>query len=209
LRICERALSKPSDMTNAIGRKALTAGDVWMEKASRGAARGLGTATFVGVLAAVYAGLGAWSPPAGAATLPSCSTRNLEIRDAGAQAATGHLLLALSYQNVTRRTCITYGFPGITLYSHGRRIAVAKRGRSHPYSVLYVRPGRRVYGVIEWAHFPFPGHRRCPVVTGVGVYAPNSTQQVRAQFASLGIYCGDPIVYPLASSPSRSLEGNS
>jgi hypothetical protein len=41
--------------------------------------------------------------------------------------------------------------------------------------------------VIEWVDSQLPGNRRCPVVTGVGIYAPNSTQLVRAQFADLGI----------------------
>jgi hypothetical protein len=151
-----------------------------------------------GLFAVIAVVVGMMSAAAGAATARSCSTGGLQIRMSGSSAASQLAFLTLSYRNVTSQACTTAGFPGVTLDSHGRTIAVATRHDTRPYSVLSVGPGRSVYGVVEWVQFPSPGHQHCPAVTGLGIYAPNSTQLARVPLHGVGTYCSDAVVYPLS-----------
>jgi uncharacterized protein YraI len=149
------------------------------------------------LFAAIAAVVGMMSAAAGAATARSCSTSRVQIRMSGSSTASELIFLTFSYRNVTSQTCTTSGFPGVTLYSDGRTIAVATRHNTRPYSVLSVGPGRSVYGVVEWVHFPSPGHEHCPAVTGLGIYAPKSTQLTRVPLHGVGTYCSAATVYPL------------
>jgi hypothetical protein len=163
--------------------------------------------TVFGALVAVAAGVSVIGPVASAATAPTCQTRDFRIRKVNDQGALGTYLIGIAYRNITQSTCTTNGFPGVTLYSHGRKLAVATRQRNAHFSALDVRPGRRVFGVVSYRHFPSPGHR-CRAVTGLGVYAPNSTQFVRFSIRRGDVYCSGATVYPLATSVKGSVSGH-
>lgn len=160
----------------------------------------------IAAVAAVAAGVSLIGPVASAATAPSCQTRDFRIQQINAQAALGTYLIGIAYRNITQSSCTTNGFPGVTLYSHGRKLVVATRQRDAHFSALQVRPGRRVFGVVSYRHFPSPGHR-CRAVTGLGVYAPDSTQFVRFSIPRGDVYCSAATVYPLATSVKASLSG--
>lgn len=138
---------------------------------------------------------------------PMCATSSLRIGVADNEAAAGTHLLAISYKNVTRATCRTGGFPGVTLYGPaGDQLAIAKRGTSRRAPQLLIRSGKRVYGVIAYGQAPV-ARQRCPAVTAVGIYAPNSRRSTRIKLHQPGQYCGGAEVYPLATSPRKSLNG--
>ena len=162
--------------------------------------------TVIGAVAVVAAGLSVIGPVASAATAPTCQTRDFRIRMINDQGALGTYLIGIAYRNITQSTCTTTGFPGVTLYSHGRQLVVATRQRNAHFSALQVRPGRRVFGVVSYHHFPSPGHR-CRAVTGLGVYAPNSTQVLRFSIRGGDVYCSAATVYPLATSVKGSVGG--
>lgn len=163
--------------------------------------------TVIGAIAAVAAGVSLIGPVASAATAPTCQTRDFRIRQINEQAALGTYLIGIAYRNITQSTCTTNGFPGVTLYSHGRKLVVATRQPNAPFSALQVRPGRQAFGVVSYEHFPSPGHR-CRAVTGLGVYAPNSTQFVRFSIPRGDVYCSGATVYPLAISVKASVIGH-
>jgi Protein of unknown function (DUF4232) len=162
--------------------------------------------TVIGAVAAVAAGVSLIGPVASAATAPTCQTRDFRIRKVNDQGALGTYLIGIAYRNITQSTCTTHGFPGVTLYSHGRKLVVATRQRNAHFSEVQVRPGRRVFGVVSYLHFPSPGHR-CRAVTGLGVYAPNSTQFVRFSIRRGDVYCSAATVYPLATTIKGSVGG--
>ena len=146
------------------------------------------------------------SVPASASPAPLCTGNDLHVRDAGGQAALGTFLAALSYRNITQHTCTTYGYPGVTVYSRGRKLTVAAREPHAMPAALQVRPGQRVYGVVAYNQTP-TGAKPCPTVTSLGVYAPDSTRYVRVHLRVGGNYCGrGAFVYPLASSPHHSVD---
>jgi hypothetical protein len=152
--------------------------------------------------------ISALSAPAGASAAPLCTGDNLQVRDAGGQGALGTVLEALSYRNITDRTCTTYGYPGVTVYARGRKLAVATREPNTVAPVLQVRPGQRVYGVVAYNETP-SGRSPCPTVSSLGVYAPNSTRYVRVHLRVGGEYCDrGAFVYPLASSPQHSVDSD-
>ncbi len=130
------------------------------------------------------------------------------IRESSSQGAAGTWLLALTYRNLTKRTCRTGGYPGVTLYSPtGKRlpkVTRAPRSYSRPRTLLLKR-NSVAYGVIAYPdNFGGP----CRRVAAVRVYAPNSTQSIRIRLKGAGRACGGRLLaYPLASSPSRSLNG--
>jgi hypothetical protein len=167
----------------------------------------LKTVTVIGAIAAVAAGVSLIGHVASAATAPTCQTRDFRIQQINAQAALGTYLIGIAYRNITQSTCTANGFPGVTLYSHGRKLVVATRRRNAHFSALQVRPGRRVFGVVSYRHFPSPGHR-CRAVTGLGVYAPGSTQFVRFAIPRGDVYCSAATVYPLATSVKASVSGH-
>ena len=78
-----------------------------------------------------------------AVTAPTCQTRDFRIRKINDQGALGTYLIGIAYRNITQSTCTTDGFPGVTLYSHGRKLVVATKRRNAHFSALQVRPGRR------------------------------------------------------------------
>jgi Protein of unknown function (DUF4232) len=162
--------------------------------------------TVIGAVAAAAAGVSVIGPVASAATAPTCQTRDFRIQQVNAQGALGTYLVGIAYRNITQSTCTTSGFPGVTLYSHGSKLVVATRQRNAHFSALQVRPGRQVFGVVSYLHFPSPGHG-CRAVTGLGVYAPNSTQFVRFSIPQGDVYCSGAAVYPLATSVRSSVLG--
>lgn len=162
--------------------------------------------TVIGAVAALAAGVSLIGPVASAATPPTCQTRDFRIRMVNDQGALGTYLIGIAYRNITQSTCTTNGFPAVTLYSHGRKLVVATRQRNAHFSALQVRPGRQVFGVVSYHHFPSPGHG-CRAVTGLGVYAPNSTQFVRFSILGGDVYCSAATVYPLATSVRGSVLG--
>jgi hypothetical protein len=165
-------------------------------------------ACVVGLIAAATVVISALVAPAGAFAAPLCTGDNLQVRAAGGQGALGTVLEALSYRNITGRTCTTYGYPGITVYSRGRKLAVATREPHTVPPLLQVRPGQRVYGVVAYSETS-SGRRPCPTVTSLGVYAPNSTRYVRVHLRVGGGYCDrGAFVYPLASSPQHSVDSD-
>jgi hypothetical protein len=166
-------------------------------RARLGAAGGLAAATGMFAMSSV---------PARAGTLPSCTTRSFQVRKVYAQAALGTVYLALSYRNISHRTCASGGFPGITLYSRGRELTVGKGNSGLQYSTLRVEPGQRVFNVVGYSQTSF-GTRSCPAVTGVKVSAPNSSQSVRVHLGAAGEYCKrGAFIDPLASSARRSMD---
>ena len=108
--------------------------------------------------------------PAGASATPLCAGNDLQVRDAGGQGALGTFLEALSYRNITDRTCTTYGYPGVTVYSRGRKLTVATREPHAMPAALQVRPGQRVYGVVAYNQTP-SGTSRAPSHEPRGVRA--------------------------------------
>ena len=142
-----------------------------------------------------------------APTTPACMTHNLQITPVIDGGAAGTRLLALSYRNTTTSTCNMVGFPGVTLYGRGgRKLAVARRGIHHqPIRVLQVKPGAREYGGISYSETPVPASRRCPPVTSLKIYAPNSRQASHVQLHHAGFYCAGALVRPLTTSAIASL----
>jgi Protein of unknown function (DUF4232) len=144
---------------------------------------------------------------ADAAGSPICATRNLRIRQSGSEGALGTRLVTVSYQNTTRVTCRTGGFPGVTLYgAGGRKLTVAGRVATRQAKPL-VKSGKRVYGVVSYGETPVPESQRCPAVTALLVYAPNSRESTHVSLHQAGVYCHRAEVYPLASSAQKSLNG--
>lgn len=173
-----------------------------MVGAGRDAGRAAKAAVVVGLLTATMAVTGVTT--AGAETAPTCATKNFQIRKIGDQGALGTYLVTLAFRNITNRVCTTVGFPGVTIYSHGRKVVVAQRRQVH-YSRLQVKPGRRVFDTVSYLHFKTPGHH-CSAVTGMGIYAPNSTQFVRIPIRRGSVYCRDALVSPLAATIGGTLK---
>ena len=156
-----------------------------------------------GLLVAMLA-FGAISRPVSASAVASCNTRDFRIQNLRGQGALGTFLLPIAYRNVSDRPCVTAGYPGITLYSRGQRLAVAVRVRVR-HSTLTVNPGQRVISVVGYPHLRF-GRRRCLPVTGLGVYAPDSSQFVRVRVHNASVLCANGAeVYPMARSVRGSV----
>ncbi len=73
---------------------------------------------------------------------------------------------------------------------------------------LLLAPGKRAYGVVAYGETPVPESQRCPRVTALGIYAPNSRQytRIRLHGHSGGAYCQRAMVDPLARSAPASLD---
>ena len=112
-----------------------------------------------GGLALVIAVMGiAVVPDAGLAARPSgCATHDFQIREVpSSQGAAGSFILILSYRNVSRFSCQTGGWPGVTLYARGRALPATRRtGPKGPR--LVVKPGESVYSKVSYVASPQPG----------------------------------------------------
>jgi hypothetical protein len=139
--------------------------------------------------------------PAGsdAAARPRCSTHDFRIAESGEQAALGRLYVTFAYRNITNRSCLTGGFPAVTLLGMGgRKLGVARKVElpRHP-GVLDVRPGGRVFDIVVYAHFKVDGYS-CHAVTGARIDAPDSTQSSRVTIPQGSMDCLPTVgVYPM------------
>jgi hypothetical protein len=121
---------------------------------------------------------------------PWCSTGDLRITETGAQAALGTLLVQLGYRNRTSHTCLTGGFPGVTvLGAGGRRLSVARREAAPGLSRYPLRPGQQVYGTVGYHHFGVQG-QTCPAVKALRIHAPNSTESTVVSLRTSSVQCG-------------------
>ncbi len=161
----------------------------------------LAAAAAVGLPTAMMAVTGVTTTSA--ASAPTCATKNFQIRKIGDQGALGTYLVVLAFRNITNRVCTTAGFPGVTIFSHGRGVVVAQR-RHAQYSRLQVKPGWRVFDTVSYRHFPTRG-QPCSAVTAIGIYAPNSSQSVRIPIRGGSVYCGGALASPLAATIGGTL----
>jgi len=159
-----------------------------------------------GGLASVIAVMGiAVVPDAGLAARPSeCATHDFQIREVpSSQGAAGSFILILSYRNVSRFSCQTGGWPGVTLYARGRALPATRRtGPKGPR--LVVKPGGSVYSKVSYVESPQSG-RICRKVIPARVIAPNSTQSSLVHLPHGSVWCGTSIsVAPMGATVARA-----
>lgn len=129
-------------------------------------------------------------PPSAAAKPRACATHDFEIREAPeSQGAGGSFILILAYRDVSKYTCETGGWPGVTLYTREARALPGTRRSGSKGPRLRVKPGRAVYSKVQYSETPERG-RSCKKVISARVFAPNSTQSSVVHLSDASAWCG-------------------
>jgi hypothetical protein len=152
--------------------------------------------------AVTFAGGG--SVVAHGASVSTCQTHALQIRQLWSQGGLGSDYTAIRYANKSATACRTQGTPDITLYGQGHRWLSSPGASVSAARPLLLRPGGSVYSIIKWGEIKT--HKSCKPVRSIRLHMPNSTELTSVALNHVGPYCFEySYALPLASSPKRSL----
>ena len=182
---------------------------------------GCGTATSTSTTANRAGSGGATTPGAGrtatsattsktttAAATPTggpgeCRAAELVLTYLGGQGATGHGDLGFALRNKGRRSCHTYGYPGIRFLDRAGKALPTVPTHStedffghRPLRALSVAPGASVSFRLDVSHGS--GSRgRCPTAAALAVIPPDDTRALSTSITNGAYECAHAIVSPL------------
>ena len=116
----------------------------------------------------------------GGARVPACATRNLVVwLDTNGDAAAGSVHYELELTNLSSRSCVLRGYPGVSAVDlAGRRLGTpAARNRATVARTVPLAPGHTASASLQIADtgvFPSEACRPTPAA-GLRVYPPNQT----------------------------------
>jgi hypothetical protein len=126
-------------------------------------------------------------PHAAAAATHRCERRQLSLAPPTSNGALGSIGLRFTFTNRSATACHLFGFPGMRLLSHGRKLPTTViRGTStvvpfEPERTVTLAPGGRASFFAGYSDVP-TGNERCPSSTGADVWAPNDFRSIHVRF---------------------------
>ncbi len=145
----------------------------------------------------VAAVAGPWSASA-APALPLCGTGVLRAEIVGGDAGAGNIYTTLALRNVGRVSCVTRGYPGVSLAdARGRQIGRSATRTTGFRPLIVLRPGAAASTIVHTLN-PGVGTTNClPASSFLRVYPPDSYTSllVRARVSEcLGLLDVRPLV---------------
>jgi hypothetical protein len=135
--------------------------------------------------------------------LPRCVANGLALSFLGQQGATGHGLLGFALRNTSRRSCRTFGYPGILFLSRGGGSLPTRSTRTThdffgyaPESELVLAPQASASFRVGVTH-GVTSTARCTTAYGLQVIPPDDTATLRTSIPSGAFECRTATVSPL------------
>jgi hypothetical protein len=135
--------------------------------------------------------------------LPRCVASELALSFLGQQGATGHGLLGFALRNTSRRSCRTFGYPGILFLSRfGGPLPTLPTRTTHdffgpaPETALVLAPRASASFRVGVTH-GVTSTARCRTAYGLQVIPPDDTATLRTAIPSGAFECRTATVSPL------------
>ncbi|HEY6315701.1 MAG TPA: DUF4232 domain-containing protein [Streptosporangiaceae bacterium] len=158
--------------------------------ARRVVAAAAATVAALAISTAAYAATSSSSAPTGAAAIPRCTASDLGVWLAVSQGngAAGTIYFPLQFTNLSRHTCWTFGYPGVSaLDRNGRQLgSPAGWGSLAGARTVYLAPGATAHTLLAYHDAAVTTEPGCdPVYTTalLRVYPPDQRQSTFAEFS--------------------------